>query len=200
MLRIVVATLWIAGSAYAEAPGETPPWAPPSGRDVMADRWAVGLSVGSLGLHPDGGASTSYSVGELSLRFCATPHHELEAAFGAGPTAGDATEVEVGTLGLRYRFRPRADWNGWLMGAIGGLTVAAPGASAIAASGASRGVAELGAGLERRFGHLALQAELRAIAAGSSKADDDAMARSAAPTAPDTLSGGSLTLGASYYF
>jgi hypothetical protein len=210
LLRLAIASLVVGlgvGSAYAEAPGEVVVLVPAStGRDVMADRWAVGLSLGSLSLHPQDTDSTSYSVGELSLRFRATLHLELEATFGGGKTSDSSTQVDVGTIGLRYRFMPRADWNWWLMGAIGELSVATPDASQMTRSDASRGVAELGIGLERRFGHFALQAELTAIAAGEPKTEPavatpaDATTQPTATTTSDTLSGGSLTIGASYYF
>jgi hypothetical protein len=209
LLRLAIASLVVGlgvGSAYAEAPGEVVVLVPARvGRDVMADRWAVGLSLGSLSLHPQDTDSTSYSVGELSLRFRATLHLELEATFGGGKSGDSSTEVDVGTIGLRYRFMPRADWNWWLMGAVGALSVAAPDAAQMTRSDASRGVAELGIGLERRFGHFALQAELTAIAAGEPKTEPVTATPADVSSQPmtttsDTLSGGSLTIGASYYF
>ena len=66
----------------------------------------------------------------------------------------------------------------------------------------------LGVGVERRFSHLALQAELRAVAMGKAKddANDPAVAAMTVTTDPGPRSadiqrnGGSLTLGLSYYF
>src|SRR5262249_40724691 len=50
------------------------------GESVMANRWAIGFSVGSMSLAPDAAPDdkTAFAVGELALRFRATPHLELE--------------------------------------------------------------------------------------------------------------------------
>jgi hypothetical protein len=67
----------------------------------------------------------------------------------------------------------------------------------------------LGVGVERRFAHLALQAELRAVAMGKAKEDsssDAPVAAMSVTTDPGPRSadiqrnGGSLTVGLSYYF
>src|SRR5690349_19204014 len=90
----VVASLFVAATAYAQAPGEMAPQAMPAPvmvapvaapcttcirEPVMANRWSVGLSVGSMGLSPKDTPDdqSNFAVGELSIRFRATPHVEL---------------------------------------------------------------------------------------------------------------------------
>lgn len=245
MLRLVVGSLFVAATAYAQAPGQdtgqmvgegygAPGMAAPvqtdggcgggAGwhRNVMADRWAVGLSVGTLGLGPKNapsGDQSQFQFGQLSLRFRASLHLELEAAFGGGREdlghgmQGDS-EVQTGALGLRYRFAPNADWNWWLMGAIGSISVASHEATDQDRKDAERPLGELGIGIERRFHKFALQAELRAIGVGQAQNTDAPVAATVGPNggnggAPmppaatssiDNYSGGSLTIGASYYF
>jgi hypothetical protein len=241
--RLVFVSLFVAATAYAQAPGETEvgaaPGAPgmvapnpcgygwqPTLHNVMADRWAVGLSVGSLGIGPKDAMAdqqANFGIGQLSLRFRATPHLELEGAFGGGhDKLSDGTdgghEVNTGALGLRYRFRPYSDWNWWLMGGLGAISITDQGATKPERKAAKRPMGELGIGLERRFNHFALQAELRALSAGPRKdgaggppppqvMNAGAPAGMVPPPPPqgpvgpeDKLAGGMFTIGASYYF
>jgi hypothetical protein len=193
-------------TAYAQAPGEYVIAAPPAVgyHDVMADRWSVGFGIGSVSLHAPQTDPTGYGIGELALRFRLTPHVELESTFGAGDSSDKSTSVGLATLGVRYIFQPRADWNVWVMGALGVLDVTMD-PQASSSTPIERSMAQLGMGIERRFAHFALQAEARAIGASAPKAANDAARADATSTmtpamATDTLSGGELTLGASYYF
>lgn len=235
---VALVPLFTAGPARAQAPGEVfagPP-APPSEApaesevpppmviqvarpSVMNNRWSVGLSVGSMGLAPDGAPhdhdhTTGFAIGELAVRFRATPHLELEASAGGGReqlSNGNEGDLEVNTaaLALRYRFNPEGAWNAFVMGGLGGASVTFHDATDQERDDATHALALLGAGVERRFRHFALQAELRAVAIASGR-HDDRMAESAptsgsvaspAPSpATDKLTGASLTLGASYYF
>jgi hypothetical protein len=200
-MRIAFALLVaLAGSASADAPGEYVVVAPapaPVGRDVMADRWAVGLGVGSIGLAaPNATTSTNYGVAELSLRFRATPHLELEASFAGGDSQDKSTSLGAGALALRYRFHPREDWNVWFMGGLGAVTIQ----TEADMTRVERPMIEAGAGIERRFGHLALQAELRAIGTGEPKQPQTVARAATAMPSDETLAGGELTLGASFYF
>ncbi len=185
------------------------------GRDVMANRWAVGLSVGSFGLAPSSApdAKSQFDVGELSLRFRATPHLELELHMAGGhEQLADGTQSDnqlaAGAIAVRYRFMIENDWNWWLMGGLGQAVIDSQYATSDQVNADTRGLGEVGAGVERRWDHFALQAELRGVGLGQTKAQKDAVpvAGGAAPpslgrAAPgDTLSGGSLTIGASYYF
>ncbi|HEX4423727.1 MAG TPA: outer membrane beta-barrel protein [Kofleriaceae bacterium] len=182
---------------------------------VMDNRWSVGLSLGSMSLTPDGSDSkTSFGVGELALRFRATPHLELEATAGGGREQldnGDQGDLEVNTFGLalRYRFNPEGKWNWFVMGGLGEASVTLHDATQQERDDATHAMAMLGIGVERRFHHFALQAELRGVGI-SDKSNSDAMS---APVATPAMSvsgttsaasvkqsGGSFTFGASYYF
>jgi len=184
---------------------------------VMANRWAVGLSLGSMSLAPESTPDdrTDFAIGELALRFRATRHLELEVAAGGGRerTAdnedGDREITQV-TLAARYRFRPEAAWNWFVMGGIGAAAVTRHDATDEQRHDATQPLGMLGIGVERRFRHFALQAEARAVGLGK-RDDHDAMdvtpvsARSTpvveVPTRSDEArSGGSLSIGLSYYF
>ena len=212
--------LLMVGRAVAQAPGEVvadeaaaPPVVIQVARPatVMDDRWAVGLSLGSMSLTPDGSHDhTGFGIGELAVRFRATPHLELEASAGGGREQldnGDQGDLEVNTaaVALRYRFNPEGAWNWFVMGGLGGASVTFHDATSQARDDATHALAMLGVGVERRFRHFALQAELRGVSIASGHTDDKmASAAPAAVTPPSPastkLTGGSLTIGASYYF
>jgi opacity protein-like surface antigen len=260
--RLVVASLFLAGTAYAQAPEDaepaesaapvvqpaqavqaaptivvaapgmvavTPVAVAPVAVSavatrcgdciaVMENRWSVGLSLGSMGLAakstPD--ASTSFAVGELAIRFRATPHLELELAVGGGRQHDNGVdgdlEVNTGAIALRYRFMPYRKWNVYALAGIGGASVVSHEATDQERHDATRPMFELGVGVERRFAHFALAAELRGVSLGDTKAESDAMSGGvmtdastttpppATTTSSDKMSGGQFTFGASYYF
>jgi opacity protein-like surface antigen len=231
----VVASLFVATSAYAQAPGEVAPQAMPAPapmvvvpvgpcggcirEPVMANRWSVGLSVGSMGLNPKDSPDdkTNFAIGELAIRFRATPHLELALAFGGGgeKTSNNMdgqTEVSMGALQLRYRFMPEHHWNWYLMAGLGGASVTQKGATDQERQDAQRGMFQLGAGLEYRFQQFALGIELRGVGLSETKAQSAPTVMVSTgtnqpppPPVVDTTSsgqysGGQLTLGASYYF
>ena len=182
----------------------------------MANRWARGLSIGSMGLAPNSSpdANTEFAVGELALRFRATPHFELELAAGGGrEQTSDGMEgnldVQTVSLAARYRFRPEAAWNWYLMGGIGVAAITRHDATDQERKDATQPLGMLGAGIERRFQHFALQAELRVVGLGKHQQDASsdapvevtAMTTSPTPTSADIKrSGGLLSVGLSYYF
>jgi hypothetical protein len=223
LLVLAVVPLFTAATAAAQAPGEMAPTAPPPpATSVMENRWAIGLGFGSLGLAPEGNpdAKTEFSIGQLSLRYRATRQLELEVAFAGGRQRLDNGQdgdlaVASGTLGARYRFMPESAWNWWLMAGLGGTTVARHDATKQERDAASHGHGVLGAGLERRFAHFALQVEARLIRVGDKQQTDAppppavvmpgttggvAQPPMTTTTAGGPQSGGSLTIGASYYF
>jgi len=213
------------------APGEVAPIAPatPPGFvcsgaapiNVMADRWSVGLSIGHMAIAPKDAPDnkTEFAVGELSLRFRLTPHLELEGAFGGGrqqlKDGNDGMlEARTGVIAARYRFNPAGHWNWWLMGGLGGVSVAQHGATDQTFKDVQRPLGELGIGIERRFHYFALQAELRGMGIGP-RQDQPTAQPAMGTTAPvqtptmqppapmtntDRLQGGVFTIGASYYF
>jgi len=182
---------------------------------VMANRWSVGLSFGGMSLAPKDSPddTTGFAIGELALRFRVTPHLELELSAGGGRerTADDMDgdlAVTAAALSARYRFMPEAKWNLFAMGGIGGASVVRHDATDQERQDATQPFGMLGVGIERRFHHFAVEAELRAI--GMGKAVDDAPDRPVAETAvmsPTTTgdpgiarTGASFSIGASYYF
>jgi hypothetical protein len=236
LFALSLAPLFAASVAHAQAPGEwvPPPVAGPDGaacagpcgcrhvESVMENRWAIGLSLGSMSLAPDGQSDekTSFGVGELALRFRATPHLELELSAGGGrqQLADDQQgDLEVTTVALaaRWRFNPEGAWNWFVMAGVGGAAVTLHDATQKERHDATHPLGMLGVGLERRFHHFALQAELRAIGIGD-KQHDDAQMAAPPPTDPTMMattvipptttsagqkqSGGAATIGLSYYF
>jgi hypothetical protein len=225
--------LLFAPLAHAQAPGEVaaqPVMMVPESacvacgcnraESVMSRRWAVGLSLGSMSLAPDSQPDdkTAFAIGELALRFRATPHLELELAVGGGRerTAdnqdGDLA-VSSAMLAARWRFLPEHAWNFYAMGGLGGASVTRHDATDQERNDATQPLAMLGVGVERRFRHFALHTELRAIGMGNKDHGDPAIARDAttsvAPemttTAPpvavgEKRAGGSFSIGLSYYF
>jgi len=235
-LAFSLAPLFAASLAHAQAPGE---WVPPAAPDggtvcapcgcrhvdsVMDNRWSLGLSLGSMSLAPDGQSDnqTAFAVGELALRFRATPHLELELSAGGGReqlSDNQQGDLEVTTVALaaRYRFNPEGAWNWFVMAGIGGAAVTFHDATQKERDDATHPLGMLGIGLERRFHHFAVQAELRAIGIGDKNRSDaqmDAPPPPADPTAMATTvvspptttspsqkqSGGAATIGLSYYF
>jgi hypothetical protein len=228
-------------SAYAQAPGEVASAPPPppsyapapagpcggSAAPVMARRWAIGLSIGRLGVAPDGaveGSEARFSVAELAVRYRATRRLELELGMSGGREVladGNDGDLAAGsvTLAVRYRFRPEQRWNWFVMGGFGGTVIAPHASSEAERDGATRPLGMAGLGLERRFRRLALQAELRMVGLGPREdavegvpvADGGGaptkptmpgalLPASAATTYADELGGGMFTLGASFYF
>lgn len=233
LFLVSLSPLLAATAAYAQAPGEMAPGqapavapAPqpvvvvPARESVMANRWAVGLSFGGLGVAPEENQDdkTNFRVGEISLRYRVTRHLELELAVGGGRQVLDddsegQLEASTGLLAARWRFMPEHKWNWFVMGGLGGTSIADHEATSDERDAQSRPLAALGVGVERRFRRFALQAELRAIGMGPRDTAEPAPATdvmtgtapaATPPPAPtstsDKLSGGTFTLGASYYF
>jgi hypothetical protein len=219
-------------SSYAPAPAPAPAPASPCGyaaSPVMARRWAIGLSLGRMGVTPEGaiegseGSETEFRITELAVRYRATRRIELEVALSGGrehlkdDTEGSLATGSV-TLALRYRFRPEQRWNWFLMGGLGGSIVAPHNSTELEREDATRPLGMVGVGIERRFRRFALQAELRAVGLGprADMMDDGDGAPKPSPTPSPTpsrllpqgyattyaeeLNGGVLTIGASYYF
>ena len=120
-----------ASTAFAQAPGDQPGFAAPGceviapvspAAAVMARRWAVSLGVGTATYAPTGSPDdkSQFSIGELAVRYRATPHLELELSGTGGQLAnGNDLEVHSVTAGLRYRMRPGHAWDWYLLGGLG---------------------------------------------------------------------------------
>jgi hypothetical protein len=190
------------GADQAEAPRAS----------VMANRWAIGLSLGSMSLGQEGAPDdkTGFAVGELALRFRATRRFELAAALGGGRQQRDGRdgelEIRSAELAVRYRFNPEGAWNWFATAGIGGASVARRDATQIERDDATRSLVTFGLGIERRFHQLALQAEARLVALGDLRPTDPVMTETTATSTSTTAvpshhyGGGALSLGVSYYF
>lgn len=199
-------------AAPAAAPAPPAPAAPAEvicRESVMADRWSVGFSLGSMSLAPDSAPEleTQFAIGELALRFRATRRFELELSAGGGrEQIGDRQgdlEVTAAALAGRFRFRPEAAWNWFVMAGFGGAAITRHDATDQEREEAFQPLGMLGVGIERRFRHLALQAEARAIGIGERtevETDDGTAEMSTVAQPEQTQAGGALTLGLSYYF
>jgi hypothetical protein len=213
------------GASYAQPPGEAPvapiaPVAPVAAVDPMAHRFAIGVGLGGFAVAPEDapeGSETEFKIAELALRFRATRRLELFVAFTGGRQVLEDDQegplaTDMVTLGARVRFRPEQAWNWFVLAGFGSTLIADRDTPEELRGDLRRGHAMLGVGVERRWRHFAVQAELRGI--GIAPHDDEAMATP--PPRPttmpipeneppidsgaDKLSGGQLTIGASYYF
>jgi len=200
--------------AFAEAPGDydddyggpssispvevapAPAYAPPPPPAAMcggsyapsinplATRWAIGLSLGSMSVSPDGNPeqTADFAVSELSVRFRATYRLELELNLNGGrqtirdEETGEGSEGDLamggGSLNLRYRFAPTQKWNWWLMAGLGSTVIADHSTSKEALQPQYQAHAQVGIGIERRFRRFAIQAELRATSIGDKSEGD----------------------------
>lgn len=198
-MRHALALIAVTTAAHAQPPGATSPAEAPQPPSVMDRRWAVGASIGSLGLEPerDGADNTSFGIIELAGRFRIRRWVEVGLSLYGGGTKGT-----LGTGGLyidgRYRFVAERRWNVFALLSLGVASVAAEDASKDAKQG--RGSLRLGAGVERRFRAFAIDLQLRLIGIGENKKLDIVPMTRNEEMAELKLSGGSLTLGGTFYF
>lgn len=210
LLIIAALAVVLAGSARAQAPGQTVPQpaaasptaatAAPAG--VMASRWAIDLALGGSSLRPKGAAEgTGFGVLGLAGRFRLRPAMELALGLAFGGGNRDGVDLSMGALyaDFRYRFLAEQRWNVFVLGGLGVGSIARTSGSDSERKG--RGMLRLGGGVERRFGSFALEATLAGIAVAEAK---DVVAAGA----PDIgyafarygVSGIAFTLGATYYW
>jgi hypothetical protein len=201
-VRVLFVLLLTTRVAFAQAPGEAPAApAAPAARTVMANRWAVALDLGSIGLTPktSGADTTSFGMLELSGRFRIRPAIEVGLMVFGGGSAGN-----LSTSGLfadfRYRFLADRPWNVYALAGFGVVSAADKMDSSTETKG--RGAVRIGGGVERRFEHFALQAELRFVAVAQNRDVEatDSVTTQAYLLERYGLGGGSLSIGASYYF
>jgi hypothetical protein len=233
-----LAPLFAASIAHAQAPGEAEPVviAPiagpcacgaPVGEAVMQNRWAVGFSIGSASFAPQSSPDdkTQFDIGEIAIRWRAIEQMEVELSLGGGTEKlADGTQgtrqLSSVVIGARYRFRPERAWNWFLMGGVGAMSVTPQNATDQQKNDASHPQLQFGIGIERRFRHFALQAELRLTAVSDKTTNQDDNSKSPPMATPVTgttgntptstmappastaekQSGGQATIGVSYYF
>jgi hypothetical protein len=227
-LRLALASVLVvplAGSvAFAQAPGEAdlaPPGMAPA--VVVASppppirRLSVGLGIGGMDLAPHSApdATTSYSMGQIAVRYLATRHLEIELALGGGQEqledgSPGYRELSQGVLALRWRFSPQRRWNWWLMAGMGSLAITGPEASDTEREAQTQSTLQFGVGLERRWNRFAIQAEMRVV--GVAPNDTEDMPALAYPPNMGTVGtspandpyqgkkGGSFSISGNYYF
>lgn len=226
-IGLVALPLLLAGTAYAQAPGDyysdgdfaPPGMAAPVAPEYVApvapfrpQRWSVGLNFGNMGLapHMQPENETEFGIAQLALRYRPWRHLEVELLLGGGSEqapdgyAGNR-EISEAVLSLRYRFSPTRNWNWSLAAGMGSLAVTYVGASDEEHDAAQQSTLQFGVGLERRFTRFALQADLRVVGVAPNDAGDDKVmpvrgTLNAPPVSRDGWSGGQFTLGGSYYF
>jgi hypothetical protein len=165
----------------------------------MSRRWAIGIDVGPESYEPDvtGSDKTEFGQLELAGRYRVTKPIELGLALHLGGSK-DISEGGV-YFDFRYRFRAEEKLNVYLLGSLGVLAVAHEDATEDQKRG--RGSLRLGVGGEYRWSWFALALELRLLHVGENK--------EAPALSPETvgdqlarykLSGGSLAIGANFYF
>lgn len=221
-LQLILGSLVLASTAYAQAPGETE-LAPPGMAPALVPaapppppmrRWSIGLGIGSLDLAPHAAPenTTEFSIGQLAVRYRATRRLEFELS-----TAGGQEDLEHGmkgtrevgytVLAARFRFAPERRWNWWVLAGMGALSITTPEQDEASHEAAMKSTLQFGIGLERRWTRFALQLEARAVGVKRDEGDE------VAPVAPgyymepatttlssDGWKGGLLSLSGNYYF
>jgi outer membrane protein with beta-barrel domain len=198
LLFVFVLVMLAAGTARAQAPGETTPVA----TDLMARRWSIELGLGAASLKTKG-ADDAAGFGTLGAagRFRITPAIELALGLALGGGELHDTKLSTGALyvDFRYRFLAENEWNVFALAGLGVASIA--GKMATDDEKRGRGMLRLGGGVERRFGALAVDATLRIV--GIAEHADLPL-----PDSPDTgfdyahlgVSGLALAIDGVYYF
>jgi hypothetical protein len=165
----------------------------------MDRRWAIGLAVGPESYRPDVANADKTEFGQLEL----AGRYRIRAPIELGLALHLGGSKDIGEGGLyvdlRYRFRPEHALDFYVLGGLGVLSVAHENASDDAKRG--RGSLRLGVAGEYRWSWFALSAELRLVGVG-----ENGRLAAMSPETVDyqlsryKLSGGSLALGASFYF
>ncbi len=216
LTAVALGLLIAAAPAAAQAPGQgpggyNPAPAPPPPAPPRIETWSVGAHIASLSLAPkgdnSGDAQTDMGGGGLHVRYRMTPRWGFELSLDdvKGDIADGMTrESGSATLSVALHLRPGHRWDWYLLAGFGGGTEKVTRQSK---SGDSieetfnQSHAQLGAGLERRFGSFGVSAELRLIGAkvDPDKGDAPSYTDMTAPI-PFESSGGSFRLAGTYYF
>jgi hypothetical protein len=229
-VRLAAATLFTAGLAAAASTAsaqEGPPGAcacavpaAPVAPAAALPTWGVGLHMTSLALAPEAtpDAKTEYGGGGLQLRYRLAPRWQLELSIDHVqerlPDGSEGTHhLQSGTLAALYHFRPHARWDWYVLAGVGATGDGDPALSKEERQASETGHVHVGAGVERRFRHLGIAAEVRAV--GMAPPDDaatkdgtvmpaggdvPAMTVPAPEAGAKGTSGGMFTIAATYYF
>ena len=184
-------------------------------------KWGIGLRMTSLSLAPEDNpdAATEYGGGGLQVRMRVGRKWQLELAMDHVTERLENGEegtrqLQAGTLSALYHFNPYARWDWYLLAGVGGTGNGDPEISDEEREASQLGHVHLGAGLERRWGHLGLGVEFRAVGVAPSENDAMTVPEPGRPTGMPTdantvptseieaqgVSGGQLSIAATYYF
>lgn len=228
VLAASLATSGLAATAHAQEAGGPPgacacvvPTAAAAAPAPRAlPRWGVGLHMTSLGLAPDGAPEgtepTKFGGGGFQVTYRVRPRLQLALSIDhlreqrEDGTEGDRHLQSV-TLAALWHPRPHARWDWYLLAGLGATGDGDPDLSDEEREATQQGHVHLGVGVERRFRRIGIAAELRMVGIAP-REDDDAAEPAPAPGPAGTpmtvpaaeeergLSGGQLTVAASYYF
>jgi hypothetical protein len=197
----------------AVAPAPVVVEAPPS-----LPKWGIGLRMTSMALAPESNpdAETQYGGGGLQLRYRVAPRWQLELALDHVTEQlenGDmgTRQLQSATIAAQYHFRPYERWDWYALVGLGGTANGDPEISDEERRASEQGHVHLGVGIERRFRHFAIGAELRAVgmAPHENEAEDVPVPTEPSPTGmsipPSVIeaegtSGGQFTIAGTYYF
>ena len=215
MLRLASAAFVLAAAAPAFAqpvaygpPGEAAPAVIVAAAPELP-RWSVGLDLSSISLAdkntPD--QKTEWGGGGLQIGFRLFPHWELgldlTGATEKRADGGDGRRLMLPMLTAKWHPAPYARWDFYVLGGVGGAAIYD---ASVKDPRSDRASAALGVGIERRFGHLGVAAELRAIGVSPVNADAQPQAMplvstTTMPTPADNgYGGGSFSVGVAYEF
>lgn len=173
----------------------------PAPRTVMSKRWAIGVDFGPESYEPDvdGSEQTDFGQFELAARYRVRRPIELGLALHLGGADNNIAEGGL-YFDFRYRFMAEQRLNVYALASLGVLAVAHEDASDDEKR--ARGSLRLGGGVEYRWNWFALIVELRLVGVAANKDLPPPIdpAIGAAALARYKLSGGSLAIGANFYF
>jgi hypothetical protein len=206
---IVLTFVPLLAAAQSGPPGQCD-CAPPAPAHEPPPAWAaqkigVALRVGSLGLgERDSAEHQEVSTGGLGVRLRVSRRLELEAAIDHGEPrdgSGDRVSITSATAAALLQLRPDAPLGGYLLAGLGATT------RQWGEDGPkdTRGHLAVGAGVEYRFRHLVIGAEVRLLALGEGDRDAEVEPAGLSAAAPsgeerDGLGGGQVTLSGGWYF
>ena len=201
---VAVATLAVSGSAYADHYLHT-------STSQVDHRWGIGLRMTSQGLSNESDAEDNLHLGGggLQVRWRFAPRWGVELTMeGLRADLYDGAyqrELENSTVAVSYHWTPYSRWDWSVLAGIGGTddtVIYRRSDGTMAEETASEVNFMLGIGLERRWTHIGVGIELRAV--GYARTDEEEPEDYDSATdyraIPNSQSAGQFNLHATYYF
>jgi hypothetical protein len=202
------------GMCECAAPPPAPVAPPSEGWD--GSRWGIGLRLSSTSFHHESTPEQpiNFGGGGIEIGYRLGARWELALALGGGREKledGSEGTRELGqaTISAIYHLRPFRAWDVYLAAGFGSTTITEQDATDEMREAAARGHVALGVGVERRLRRwpIGLSAELHAIGVAPREDAEDAPTTGRPGAMPEVvdledegMSGGELTLAATYYF